>query len=130
MKKLLLTGLFTLLFPVMVYSADVHVRWDANTESDLAGYKLYYGAVSRGEAVSPFSPAFTYDRIIDVGNVTTYTLTNIDEGYRLFVSATAYDTSNNESNFSNEINWVVDTTAPGIPKNIIIQPKKITIIIE
>lgn len=40
MKKLFLIFVL-LLFPVFCFAADVTLQWDANTESDLAGYYVY-----------------------------------------------------------------------------------------
>jgi hypothetical protein len=50
-------------------AANVKLAWDANTESDLAGYKVYYGT-STGK----------YPDSIDVGNVTTHTVVNLVDG--------------------------------------------------
>lgn len=60
------------------------MAWDANTESDLAGYRIYYGIVSPEE------------HSVDIGNMTTYTLTGLTKGQKYYIAATAYDTSNNE----------------------------------
>lgn len=132
MKKIIRGVLFVfcLMMPAGVYAGDVTLKWDANTETDLRGYKIHYGAASRGDVPSPHSLTFTYDRIVDVGNVTTYTVKNLEEGYTFHASATAYDASGNESAYSNEVKTVVDTVAPGSPKTLTIEPKKITIIIE
>ena len=42
----------------------VVLTWDANPESDLAGYKIHYGNFT----------GYSYNTTIDLGNVTTYTL--------------------------------------------------------
>lgn len=42
MKKLLIMVIVLLLFPVLAYALDVTLSWDANTEDDLGGYKVYY----------------------------------------------------------------------------------------
>ena len=36
-----------LLSPMVAYGATVTLAWNANTETDLAGYKIYYGTNSR-----------------------------------------------------------------------------------
>ncbi len=41
--------IFFLASPSLSYSAEVTLAWDANTESDLAGYKVYYKTGSAGE---------------------------------------------------------------------------------
>jgi len=74
----------------------IKLAWDSNTEPNLAGYKIYYGTVTG-----------TYDRSIDVGNVTTYDLTGLTQGQTYFIVATAYDKSNNESGYSNEVSIMV-----------------------
>ena len=33
---------------VPAYAADIALQWDANAESDLAGYRIYYKAGSSG----------------------------------------------------------------------------------
>jgi hypothetical protein len=67
--------------------------WDANTETNLSGYRVHYGTESR-----------TYRRAIDVGNVTNWTLTNLFAGTNFF-AVTAYDTDGLESDFSDEVHW-------------------------
>jgi len=69
--------------------------WDANQETDLAGYKVYYGT-SSGEYIDS----------IDVEDVTAYRLDNLLEEVTYYVAVTAYDTSGNESDFSEEVSGV------------------------
>jgi hypothetical protein len=66
---------------------------DGTPLDDLAGYKLYYGTTSGN-----------YTTSIDVGNVTTFVTPNLTWGVVYYFSLTAYDTSGNESGYSNEIN--------------------------
>jgi len=68
------------------------IEWDPNTESDLAGYRVYYGEQSRA-----------YSHQIDVGNVTRFKIANLEEGKVYYIAVTAYDYWNNESKFSNEV---------------------------
>jgi hypothetical protein len=63
---------------------------DGTPLTDLGGYKAYWGTASRN-----------YQNNKDVGNVTTYKITGLGEG-KWFFAVTAYDTSNNESAYSNE----------------------------
>ena len=78
-----------------VYAAQLRLAWDANTEADLTGYKFYYGTASRSYGVP-----------INVGKVTTYTLSGLTGGQRYYVALTAYDTTNNESSQSSEVSGV------------------------
>ncbi len=73
-------------------AAQVTLEWDPNSESDLAGYKIYYGTASQAQTDS-----------IDVGNATTYTVMGLHDGTTYFFAATAYNTSNQESGYSNEV---------------------------
>ncbi|TAK02130.1 MAG: fibronectin type III domain-containing protein [Candidatus Manganitrophaceae bacterium] len=67
----------------------------------MAGYKVYYGTVSRH-----------YGAPITVGNQTAYTVTGLGLGTYYF-ALTAYDAAGNESAFSNEISKTFfDTSAP------------------
>ena len=94
----ILVSLFTLcviLFSVDCgYSAQVTLTWDANAQAGLGGYKVYYGVSSRA-----------YEYCIDVGNQTECTLTELEDGETYYFAATAYDTYDNESAFSEEVTW-------------------------
>lgn len=98
---------------------DGGLSWDAVTDSDLAGYRVYLGAAS-GQYGSPK----------DVGNVTQVSRADLglsDGVY--FAAVTATDQAGNESGFSNEVNFRVDQTPPQNPgglKTIL----KITITID
>jgi len=50
-------------------AAKLTLAWDANTESDLAGYRLYYGTSTRN-----------YPNNFDIGNVTPHTVPNLVDG--------------------------------------------------
>jgi len=108
MKKIrnvtVLVFLFLILFPLPVMAASLVVTWNANTEDDLKGYKVYYGQASRD-----------YTSSIDVGNVTNYKIDGLSGGNTYFVSVTAYDNSGNESSYSEEVSASIplaDTTPP------------------
>ena len=73
------------------FSAEVRLAWDAKTESDLAGYNLYYGIASESDV-----------RIIGVGNVTTHTVAGLEPGTYWFC-VTAYYTSGDETTCSNVV---------------------------
>ena len=86
------------LLPLSGSSYAVTLAWDANSEPDLAGYKIHYGT----------SPG-NYQFVEDVGNVTQATL-DIQSGS--YVAATAYDTDGNESAYSNEILYAQSSIQP------------------
>ena len=72
------------------------LSWNAVTAVNLAGYRVYYGT-------TPGAYFQAVGQGLDVGNATTYTITDLSSGTRYYFAATAYDTSNNESAFSNEV---------------------------
>jgi len=73
------------------YSASLHLSWTGNTETDLAGYKVYYGT----------SPGSYGDPVV-LPDVTEYELSGLEEGTLYYVALTAFDTSDNESEKSVE----------------------------
>lgn len=80
------------------------LSWNANTESDLAGYKIYYGTSSRTDRCPPGG----YPGKIDIGKTDmpdkpTYTLKELENGKTYYFSISSYDTSGNESCFSDEL---------------------------
>ena len=77
------------------------LAWDPNTENDLAGYNVYYGTASR-----------VYDSVIEVGNITSYTVTDLEPETQYYFAITAYDTSGNESDFSVEVSAVPNNVDP------------------
>jgi len=99
-RAVLLSLLSLLVFTIPALAGDVTLAWDPNTETDLAGYKLYIGTASR-----------TYGPPILLGKVTTYTVTNLAPGTYYF-AVTAYNTAGLESGFSNEVSAVISGT-PG-----------------
>jgi hypothetical protein len=93
-----------------VYAGDLTLEWDAPTTNtdgttltDVAGYTLYYSTISG-----------SYDHKIDVGNVTTYKITNLVEGINYYFVVTALDTSGNESESSNQLITTADS--PPVPE--------------
>lgn len=84
------------------FSSQHTISWNANTESDLSGYRVYVG-----RATGDYDPLGT-GLSQDVGNVTSHLFTITDSG-AYFFAVTAYDTSNNESLPSTEVsrNWLI-----------------------
>ncbi|MEK7075837.1 MAG: hypothetical protein AAB948_03550, partial [Patescibacteria group bacterium] len=112
------------LFPVLfifvplALAGTATLNWNANTESDLAGYKIYYGTSPRTGAC----PSGGYSNNLTVGNVTSYIFNSLTDGATWYFSLSAYDTSNNGSCFSAEVSKVLpavgDTTPPTTPTNL------------
>src|SRR5438445_108665 len=89
------------LAPALSSAAQVTLAWDPNTEPDLAGYKVYYGTSSG-----------SYQFSVDVGNLTSYTLSGLLDGRIYYFAATAYNSSLDESGFSNEASKAIADVAP------------------
>ncbi len=87
--------LFNLIWSSIGYSAQVSLAWDPNTDPDLAGYALYYGTSSG-----------SYSSSLSLGNVTTYTVTNLSDGVPYYFALTARNTAGLESGYSNEVSYV------------------------
>ena len=118
MKKLLLTLAMVLLLPVLIWAAsDVTFQWDANTEGDMAGYRLYQSTVSGQYTFGAGNEAIN----IPVPT-TNATLFNVPDGTYYWV-VTAYDTDTptaNESGPSNEVTKTLDSIPPSPPTNFFI----------
>jgi hypothetical protein len=76
----------------LVYSAQVALQWNANTDPTVTGYKVYYGTSSGN-----------YPTHVDVGETTTYTVSNLQDGVTYYFATTDYNASGTESGFSNEV---------------------------
>lgn len=103
MKKIFLF-LLLLFFavPLPLLAADAHFGWSPNSETNLAGYKIYCGTASR-----------VYAEPVDVAMGTTVgtdmvlgSVTGLTAGQSYFCAATAYDTDGFQSDFSNEVTFV------------------------
>lgn len=83
---------------------SVQLQWDANTESDLAGYKVYYSCnkvyprYNGTQAWQGASP-------VTIGNRTSYTLSGLPDTCEYWsVAVTAYNATA-ESDYSNIVTW-------------------------
>ncbi|MBI5755921.1 MAG: fibronectin type III domain-containing protein [Nitrospirae bacterium] len=68
---------------------------DGTELTDLTGYKVYYGTESGN-----------YTASTDVGNVTTYTVSDLPP-QTYYLAVTAYDVYGNESDYSNEVSKTI-----------------------
>ena len=86
------------------YAADVTLQWDANTETDLAGYRLYQKADSA-------TPPFVKVREIPKGT-TTASVTGLDSAHSYSFAVTAYNSAGIESAYSNIVTIPAAPIAP------------------
>jgi fibronectin type 3 domain-containing protein len=75
-------------------TSSVTLTWAPNTDSDLAGYKIYRGTASGayGAALATVPAGTLTYQVMGLASNTTY-----------FFVITAYDNAGNESSYSNEI---------------------------
>ena len=83
--------------------STVTLSWDKSPSRAVKGYRLHYGTTSK-----------RYTETIEVGNATTYKVSNLIPKKRYYFVVTAYDAKGRESPASNEIPFYV--TEPGLKK--------------
>ncbi|MDO9307528.1 MAG: fibronectin type III domain-containing protein, partial [Deltaproteobacteria bacterium] len=109
MKKnsMLMVIMTSLVWLSAASAMDVKLQWDPNSESDLAGYKVYYGIEDLSNPVQQ-----------DVNLQTDATISALDPDRSYTFAVTAYNTSGQESSYSNVVKVpesvlpVVSVTAP------------------
>jgi len=116
-----IAGCVVSIFAAHAFAAQATLAWDPNTESDLAGYKIYYGTASG-----------RYTAHLDVHTVTTSTVTGLTDGQLYFFAAPAYDAAGNESGYSNEVRFSTSlapliTAAPKASVNPVTLPATTTV---
>jgi len=79
-------------------TTSIAFSWDANPESDITGYKLHYDTDAAG---------YPYANVIDVSNVTSYTLASLNTGTTYYAAISAYGGGGDES-------WVSSTLSASI----------------
>ena len=100
------------LHQAIALAGQVTLSWDSNTEPDLGGYRLYYGQSSRN-----------YTANVDVGNQTTHTQSDLEDGVTYYFAVTAYDTNRTtESDFSNEVSQTITPPPPALDADFSANP--------
>ena len=97
--------MLSLSVPAVAGAATIALAWNANTETNIAGYRVHYGT-------QPGS----YTTIVDRGNTLTASVTGLTDGTRYYFVVVAYDTTGAQSAFSAEVNDIppppIDATPP------------------
>jgi hypothetical protein len=106
---LFLCLVFLLTFSLRAQAGSVSLAWDPNSESDLGGYKIHYGKASGA-----------YTATVDVGKVTSTSISNLTDGQTYYFAASAYNTAGASSGYSNEVSHQVPVpntspTSPSVP---------------
>jgi Bacterial Ig domain/Fibronectin type III domain len=96
-----ITALFTEQPASAQAAQSVSLLWDANSDRDVVGYRVYYGTSSGN-----------YSHSNDVGNVTGTTISNLTAGQTYYFVVTDYDTAGLESLPSNEVAYSVPSATP------------------
>jgi hypothetical protein len=100
------------LWPSLTQAAELTLRWDANSETTLAGYRLYYG----NSPTPPYNGNFAKEGPSPVEFPTasfedpknpTITLSGLPACHKLHFVVTAYDKQGRESDFSNSASATV-----------------------
>ena len=98
---------------------DVTLAWDANSETNLAGYKLYYenendiefySGTDANEGDSPIAISLLSLRDSDSP---AYTISGLEEGTFYYFALTAFDEDGMESDFSDEVGVMVEKEDSG-----------------
>ncbi|MCK4498971.1 hypothetical protein KAU11_00565 [Candidatus Babeliales bacterium] len=110
MKQLLMImGMLLFLMGNCWADSTVTLGWDANSENDLAGYRLYQTA-TKGE--------YLFGESHSVATIPAGTeiciLSSVPDGEWWYV-LTAFDNHDNESSRSNEVGVDLDTVGPNAP---------------
>jgi hypothetical protein len=117
--------------------SNVTLAWCPSSGTNIiAGYRIYYGSGFTTNWIPtvydtnypPCPPVIlsngtnwlrTYTNIVDVGNVTNATITNLITGVPYYFSATAYDIYGLESDFSAEITTTLQFPLMPVITNIV-----------
>lgn len=107
-----------LLWPTISMAGDVTLAWDSNSETNLAGYKLYYDGDADTEmyggtdANEGDSPVVIYMEDLADPEAPTFTLTGLTDGEYYYFSLTAFDSDGVESDFSDEVGVLIGAALP------------------
>jgi hypothetical protein len=99
-------GILAVFLSGPVLAKSVKLAWNPNSETNLSGYKLYYGSASgsyegttASEGTSPILLPLT---ALTSSNSPEFTVSGLSGG-TFYIAVTAYNSENLESGFSNEV---------------------------
>jgi hypothetical protein len=89
-------GLGLAVFPLTLAAQSVTLAWNPSPSTNVAGYMIYYGA-----------DGIHFDSQMDAGTNTTWTVTGLEPGSTNYFEVVAYDTNDDQSPPSNQIEYTV-----------------------
>jgi PKD repeat protein len=92
---------FLMLAAVRAFAGGVTLAWDPVINPSLVGYMVHYGPA-----------AGNYPSSIDVGNTSTYLVSNLTDGSSYHFAVTTYDAAQAQSGFSNDVSATVPSSVP------------------
>ena len=99
---LYLLSLVFILTPSLAGAAQVSLAWVESPGPNVVGYKMYYGNYGG-----------TYQYSVKVGKSTSATISGLQIGKTYYFAVTAYDSNDNESEYSNEVSHTIkDVPSP------------------
>ena len=117
------TFIFIFFIAAPLLAKTVTLRWDANRESDLAGYYIhyktdpdrpYYNGTGADQGNSPIKVPIdepNHRNYIDPNDAPEFTLTGLDDDLNYYFTLTAYNSEDLTSDFSNEV-AIVEIISP------------------
>jgi fibronectin type 3 domain-containing protein len=81
------------------HDGEIILEWNANRESDVAGYKVYYGTAPRNY---PYSVIAWKDQASRDGT-TRYRLKGLKKNRKYYIAVTAFSQTGRESAYSSEV---------------------------
>ena len=123
--RLAIIGLFIPAIALNASAATITLDWDANSEIDLAGYRLYQATSSLMDPVvlsTTQAAGLSYISKLDQETTTSYTITELADATSYYFRLTAFDETGNESLFNIDAASLLDievsTFIPPAPDTI------------
>lgn len=87
------------------HAAVVTLQWDANQETDIAGYRIYWGSVSRGTNTHPGQFLYEHRKEIPASKSGT-TIRDVPLNQTNYITVTAFNIEGAESDYGFEIPYM------------------------
>ena len=94
LRRVTLQLISAVFLSVSAFADTIWLEWDRNSDTNVAGYRVYYGQSSRA-----------YDSVIEASNETAVVLPVLASGKTYYFAVTAYSIDALESDFSEEVSY-------------------------